>query len=44
MHNSNQAGFAYNMPGDIEWPDWAGMLGGNHYEEMNLFKPRMSRG
>lgn len=44
MHNSNQAGYAYNMPGDIEWPDWASMLGGNHYEEMKNYKKNMSWG
>jgi len=44
MSNMNQSGFAYNMPGDIEWPDWAGMLGGNHWEEMKNYKKNMSWG
>jgi predicted lipid-binding transport protein (Tim44 family) len=44
MTATNQSGFAYNMPGDIEWPDWASMLGGNHYEEMKNYKKNMSWG
>lgn len=42
MTSSGQA-YAYNNPGDTGWPDWAAMLGGNHYEELDLFKPRMSK-
>lgn len=41
MTTRNQSGYAYNMPGDIEWPDWASMLGGNHWEEMKGYKKNM---
>lgn len=41
MHSSDTSGFAYNMPEDIGWPDWAGMLGGNHWEEMKNYKKNM---
>lgn len=44
MHSSDTSGFAYNMPGDIAWPDWAGMLGGMHWEEMKNYKKNMAWG
>lgn len=31
----------YNGPEDIGWPDWAKMLGGNHYEELKKIKLNM---
>ena len=31
----------YNNPNDIEWPDWASMIGGNHWEEMKKIKKNM---
>lgn len=34
----DQPGYNYNMPGDVGWPDWASMLGGNHWPEMSKFK------
>jgi len=31
----------YNGPEDLGWPDWAKMLGGNHYEELKKIKLNM---
>lgn len=42
MAMGDNSGFAYNMPDDIGWPDWAGMIGGNHWEEMKNYKKNMS--
>jgi hypothetical protein len=44
MTMGDNSGFAYNMPDDIGWPDWAGMIGGNHWEEMKNYKKNMSWG
>jgi len=32
------------MPEDIGWPDWAGMIGGMHWEEMKNYKKNMAWG
>ena len=34
-------GYAYNQPGDIGWPEWASMIGGNHWSELKKFKQNM---
>lgn len=31
----------YNGPSDIGWPDWAEMIGGNHWKEMKNYKKNM---
>lgn len=31
----------YNGPSDIGWPDWAEMIGGNHWKEMKSYKKNM---
>jgi hypothetical protein len=33
--------YAYNYPSDTSWPDWASMIGGNHWNEMKNFKKNM---
>ena len=34
-------GYGYNHPGDIGWPEWASMIGGNHWAEMKKYKQNM---
>lgn len=42
QHHEGQAmSWDYNNPNDIEWPDWASMIGGNHWEEMKKIKKNM---
>lgn len=36
-----QEGYAYNYPSDVSWPDWASMIGGNHWSEMKKIKKNM---
>lgn len=36
-----QAGYSYNYPWDVSWPDWASMIGGNHWSEMRKIKKNM---
>ena len=35
------AGYDYNAPWDIGWPDWASMIGGNHWAEGKKYKQNM---
>jgi hypothetical protein len=35
------AGHGYNYPGDTGWPEWASMIGGNHWSEMKKYKQNM---
>lgn len=39
--SSTGESYAYNHPEDTGWPDWASMIGGNHWEEMKNFKKNM---
>lgn len=41
LASGDQSGYAYNMPGDVGWPDWAALIGGNHWEEMKSYKKNM---
>ena len=41
MSAADNSGYAYNTPDDIGWPDWASMIGGNHWEEMKHYKKNM---
>lgn len=42
MSPSDTSGYAYNLPGDVGWPDWAALIGGNHWEEMKHYKKHMA--
>lgn len=44
MSPADASGYAYNLPGDVGWPDWAALIGGNHWEEMKNYKKNMSWG
>lgn len=37
----DMAGYNYNNPADISWPDWAALIGGNHWDEMKKIKKSM---
>lgn len=41
LSQGDSSGYAYNLLGDIGWPDWAAMIGGNHWEEMKHYKKNM---
>jgi hypothetical protein len=42
MSPADASGYAYNLPGDVGWPDWAALIGGNHWEEMKHYKKHMA--
>lgn len=44
MQAADNSGYAYNTANDVGWPDWAAMIGGNHWEEMKNYKKNMSYG
>jgi|688.fasta_scaffold04465_19 hypothetical protein len=37
----DMAGYNYNHPADVSWPDWASLIGGNHWEEAKKIKKHM---
>lgn len=37
----DMAGYNYNNPADVGWPDWAALIGGNHWDEMKKIKKTM---
>jgi hypothetical protein len=40
-NNSNVSAGGYNGTYDVGWPDWAEMIGGNHWKEMKNYKKNM---
>jgi hypothetical protein len=40
-NSSNMGAGGYNGQYDIGWPDWAEMIGGNHWKEMKSYKKNM---